>query len=203
MIAKKGVFDTLARRFSVNQFLILAGCVLLLLSMAFTFTTSRFPSFNETVPIVTDDSFLLPFTVDSLPLPFSTHTSSMVFPSSQISTTTGFSMVFIINRWGFSIIHRSAFELLLPILMVVVATVMGTRIADSKLIALIASVVGLCFGLSLRISTFSSFMAAGIGLRAFVSLWVAIAVMAFLEYKDMHPLERRKNYEKAPGQTEV
>jgi len=169
MIAKKGVFDALARRFSVNQFLILAGCVLLLYSMAFNFTTHRI-------------SFM------------------------QERNVTGFSMLFVAGDWGFSIIYNNVFELLIPIIVVVVSTVVGIRIESGKLIALIASCVGLFFGLSILISlfnSFNSFITAGTGLLAFIGLWVVIVVMTFLEYKDMHPLERRKSCEKAPGQTEV
>jgi len=184
MTAREGIFGALARRFTVNQFLTLAGCVLLLFSMAFDFTTHRFMDFSETVPIVStvpDDSHLHSEIIPYL--------DSIRIPTTQVSTVTGFSMVFISDSWGFTIIRRNVFELLLPILAVVVTTVVGTKNANGKLIALIVSAVGLCFGLSILISTFGHMSTAEVGLQAFVGLWIGITVLAFLEYKDMHPLE--------------
>jgi len=171
----KGLFDKIAMRFSMNQILILGGCIFLIFSLGFTFfRLTLFAGFRDGVfPSMPDE--LVP---------------QVSFPVFEVVYQSGFSLMFSLSRYGFFILSYSKiFELLVPILAVTIFTFISKNVNNCKLMALIASIVGLSFALSSLLTTFVSSANAGIGLQLFFVLWVLITALAYLEYRNIHSLE--------------
>jgi len=151
-------------RVSANRALIIIGCILLVLSLNFSFISSPSHSWGSATTAF--------FAV----------------------ADSGFSLIFGIRGFGFNFNHANFIELLVPIVAVAALTVLAKKINNSRLIVVGVSFMGLYFGLSrmsglMRGGPFSM-MTPGIGLIIFVWLWVLITVLSIFEYKDIHVFEK-------------
>ena len=176
-----GIYYRLALRFSANQFIILCGCALLLVSLNFTF--AHFPHFGGTNPVAP----VAEYSSNAL------HDFEIAIMSHTWQTewipVSGYGLMIVRSGWGWRphIIYPNVMELLVPLVAVAVLTIAGKKLAGSNLLILGISVVGLLNGL-VRLMD-SGWRGAGIGLLAFTLLWVIITVAAFFEYEGVHPLE--------------
>ena len=182
-LAESSISYKLALRFSVNQFIILCGCALLLVALNFNFS-ERPTGIRPVAPVVEDSLDLLPDIGIVVPV--------LTWAPEPI-TVTGFNLMFDFHGWnlgwGLGIFYVNVMELLAPLVAVAIMTIASKKLTGSNLLILGISVMGLLNGLARLMSI--GWHNSGPGLQAFVCLWVIITVCAFFEYEGIHPLEGR------------
>jgi len=164
VVRSNGLLNRRSSRFSVNQALVLIGCILMFLSLSLDFISSPSASWGNV------------------------HSSFFVFANYG----SGLSLIFGIGGFGFN--SSDFIELLVPLVAVAVLTIFTKKINNNRFMVVSISIMGLYFALTrlsglMRGGPFSM-MQPGIGLIIFVWLWVIITMLSIFEYKNIHIFEK-------------